>query len=167
MQVRSCTRVGVYEFVCKPPLDQPRFHYIPHRSSDYSRIKTRSKNLYKYIYIYICNLEKATVPSMRDSSVLNDSLLDRKDGRKGTWILFRGPSSETCPHVRFIGTESGNGGSFFDVVQPRDRFLSEAITRPLSLFRSLSGIKRSSGSGRDTVSSSRELKVRAPGAFSL
>lgn len=165
MQVRSCTRVGVYEFVCKPPLDQPRFHYIPHRSSDYSRIKTRSKNLYKYIYI--CNLEKATVPSMRDSSVLNDSLLDRKDGRKGTWILFRGPSSETCPHVRFIGTESGNGGSFFDVVQPRDRFLSEPITRPLSLFRSLSGIKRSSGSGRDTVSSSRELKVRAPGAFSL
>lgn len=53
VQVRSCTRVGVYEFVCKPPLDQPRFHYIPHRSSDYSRIKTRSKNLYKYIYIYM------------------------------------------------------------------------------------------------------------------
>lgn len=125
------------------------------------------RRTYTSIYIYICNLEKATVPSMRDSSVLNDSLLDRKDGRKGTWILFRGPSSETCPHVRFIGTESGNGGSFFDVVQPRDRFLSEAITRPLSLFRSLSGIKRSSGSGRDTVSSSRELKVRAPGAFSL
>lgn len=56
----KCDRVGVYEFVCKPPLDQPRFHYTLYSSTD----PPITRELRHVRNLYICTTWKVSIDAV-------------------------------------------------------------------------------------------------------